>query len=319
MTPSGSCESILHLSGPTKIEGRPRRAVLSLLLALIFAAGPAIAQPADSVSVVASFSILGDLVHEVGGGRVDVVTLVGPGGDAHVYSPTPADAKKLAAAKLVVINGLGFEGWMERLVKASATEARIVVASTGVTPRRTSGLAHGAGGIDPHAWQAVGNVEIYVGNIRDALVGIDPARRAAYEEAAAAYLQRLSTLDGDVRRAIATIPPERRKVITTHDAFGYFGAAYGVEFLALEGVSTETEASARDVARIISVIRQQHVPAIFFENVTDPRLVKRIAAETGARIGGTLYSDALTGPAGPAPTYIDLMRHNLEELVAALK
>ena len=219
------------------MKGRPRRAVPSLLLALIFAAGPAIAQPADSVSVVASFSILGDLVHEVGGGRVDVVTLVGPGGDAHVYSPTPADAKKLAAAKLAVVNGLGFEGWMERLVKASATEARIVVASTGVTPRRTSGLAHGAGGIDPHAWQAVGNVEIYVGNIRDALVGIDPARRAAYEEGAAAYLQRLSTLDGDVRRAIATIPPERRKVITTHDAFGYFGAAYGVEFLALEGVS----------------------------------------------------------------------------------
>ncbi len=319
MTPSGSCESTLHLSGPTKAEGRPPGALPFLLLALIFAAGPAIGQPADRVAVVASFSILGDLVHEVGGGRVDVVTLVGPGGDAHVYSPTPADAKKLVAAKLVVVNGLGFEGWMERLVKASATEARIVVASTGVMPRRTSGLAHGTGGIDPHAWQAVGNVEIYVGNIRDALVGIDPARRAAYEDGAAAYLQRLSTLDSDVRRAIATIPPERRKVITTHDAFGYFGAAYGVEFLALEGVSTETEASARDVARIISVIRQQHVPAIFFENVTDPRLVKRIAAETGARIGGTLYSDALTGPAGLAPTYIDLMRHNLEELVAALK
>ncbi len=319
MTPRGSCKSTLHLSGPTKAEGRPRGVIVLLLLGFIFAAGPAIAQPTERVAAVASFSILGDLVHEVGGGRVDMVTLVGPGGDAHVYSPTPADAKKLAAAKLVVINGLGFEGWMERLVRASATEARIVVASVGVTPRRTSGLAHGAGGIDPHAWQAVDNVEIYVGNIRDALVGIDPERRAAYEEDAAAYLQRLKTLDGDVRRAIATIPSERRKVITTHDAFGYFGAAYGVEFLALEGVSTETEASARDVARIISVIRQQHVPAIFFENVTDPRLIKRIAAETGARIGGTLYSDALTGPAGPAATYIDLMRHNLEELVAALK
>jgi zinc/manganese transport system substrate-binding protein len=319
MTSSGSCQGTLHVSGQTKVAGRPSGAVLTLLLALIVAAGPAISQPADRVAVVASFSILADLIHEVGGGHVDVVTLVGAGGDAHVYSPTPADAKKLAAAKLVVINGLGFEGWMERLVKASATEARIVVASRGVAPRRTSGLAHGAGGIDPHAWQSVDNVEIYVGNIRDALVGIDPAWRAAYEESTAAYLRRLSTLNGDVRGSIATIPPERRKVITTHDAFGYFGAAYGVEFLALEGVSTETEASARDVARIISVIRQQHVPAIFFENVTDPRLVKRIAAETGARIGGTLYSDALTGPAGPAPTYIDLMRHNLEELVAALK
>jgi len=297
--------------------------VFRVLLALAFVvAAPAMAQRApgrDKLDVVVSFSILGDLVREVGGDRVAVVSLVGPGGDAHVYSPSPGDAKTLMAAKLVVVNGLGFEGWMDRLVQASATKAVVVVASTGVAPRRASGLAHGSGGIDPHAWQSVGNVRIYVGNIRDALIRVDPGARAAYEANAAAYLERLDRLDDEVRRTIATIPPARRKVITTHDAFGYFAADYGVEFVAEQGVSTETEASARDVAQIIQLIRQHGIPAIFFENVTDPRLLKRIAAETGARVGGTLYSDALTGPEGPAPTYVDLMRHNVAEMVAALK
>jgi len=299
-----------------------RRGLLALALVALVAAVPATAQPAaggDKLNVVASFSILRDLVHNVGGDRVEVVSLVDPGGDVHVYSPSPADARTLAAAKLIVTNGLGFEGWMDRLVQASATKAMVVVASTGITPRSAGGSAHGSGGIDPHAWQSVGNVKSYVGNIRDALLRVDPSGRAAYEANAAAYLQRLDRLDDAVRRAIATIPPARRKAITTHDAFGYFAADYGVEFIAQQGVSTETEASAKDVGRIVGLIRQHDVAAVFFENVSDPRLIRRIAAETGARIGGTLYSDALTGPTGAAPTYIDLMRHNVEEIVAALK
>jgi zinc/manganese transport system substrate-binding protein len=286
---------------------------LALALLLALAAAPAAAQ--DKVKVVASFSILGDLVKNVGGDRVEVATLVGPGGDAHVYSPSPADARTLAAARLIVLNGLGFEGFIDRLVQASGTKAVVAVASAGVTPRRS-----GEGGaIDPHAWQAVGNAEIYVKNIRDALIKVDPAGRETYEANAAAYLARLDRLDRDVRAAISSIPPARRKVITTHDAFGYFGAAYGIAFIAPLGVSTETEASARDIARIIRQVRQDEVPALFIENVSDPRLLRRISAETAARIGGTLYSDQLSGPDGPASTYIDMIRHNVSEIVAALK
>jgi zinc/manganese transport system substrate-binding protein len=269
--------------------------------------------------VVATFSILGDIVRNVGGDRVEVSTLVGPGGDAHVYAPSPADAKTLAAARLIAVNGLGFEGWIDRLIEVSATAAVVVVASAGVTPRRTATALHGSTGIDPHAWQAVGNVAIYAENIREALARVDPPGRAVYAGNTAAYRQRLDKLDAEVRQAIATIPPERRKVITTHDAFAYFGADYGVDFIAQQGLSTETEASARDVARIVRLIRDEKIPAIFFENITDPRLLKRIAAETGARIGGTLYSDALTGPNGAAPTYVKLMRHNVQEIVTALK
>jgi zinc/manganese transport system substrate-binding protein len=278
---------------------------------------PAVAQEKahDKIKAVASFSILGDLVKNVGGDRIAVATLVGPGGDAHVYSPSSADARTLAAAQLIVLNGLGFEGFIDRLVEASGTKAVIAVASAGVTPRRS-----GEGGaIDPHAWQAVGNAEIYVKNIRDALIKVDPPGRETYEANAAAYLARLERLDRDVMAAISAIPPARRKVITTHDAFAYFGAAYGIAFIAPLGVSTETDASARDIARIIRQVRQDKVPALFVENVSDPRLLQRISAETSARIGGTLYSDQLSGPDGPASTYIDMIRHNVSEIVAALK
>jgi zinc/manganese transport system substrate-binding protein len=174
-------------------------------------------------------------------------------------------------------------------------------------------------GIDPHAWQRIDNAEIYVANIRDGLIRADPEGRATYEANAAAYTEELARLDADVRRAVAMIPPARRKVITTHDAFGYFAADYGLAFIAAQGVSTEVQPSAKDIAAIIRTIRHQNIPALFFENAVDPRLVRRIAAETGARIGGTLFSDTLTGPAGPAPTYVDMMRHNIREIVEALK
>ena len=257
----------------------------------------------------------------VGGDRVAIMALVGPNSDAHVYSPTPADTKRLADARIVFVNGLGFEGWMTRLVKASGTKAVMVVATKGVKPRKMEAgdeHDHEHGGADPHAWQAVGNAKIYVANIRDALVTADPEGRAAYEANAAAYLAKLDTLDREVRDLIAKIPPDRRRIITSHDAFGYFKAAYGLDFIAPQGVSTEAEVSAKDLAKIITQIKRQKIPAVFIENITDPRLVKRIAEETGAKIGGTLYSDALTDASGTAPTYIDMVRHNIRALGDAL-
>jgi zinc/manganese transport system substrate-binding protein len=285
----------------------------ALLLAQTTAT-PALAQ--DKLNVVATFSILADLVKNVGGDRVEVKSLVGPNGDAHVYQPTPNDAKTLSDARLVFVNGLGFEGWMARLVKASGTKAAMVTATKGVKPRKMEEGGHTEA--DPHAWQSVPNAKVYVTNIYDALAAADPAGKATYAANAAAYLAKLDALDVQVRAAVAAIPADRRKIITTHDAFGYFGAAYGVAFIAPQGVSTESEVSARDVAKIITQIRKQKIPAVFLENITDERLLKRIADESGARVGGTLYSDALTDDKGPAPTYIDMMRHNVKQLSTAL-
>jgi zinc/manganese transport system substrate-binding protein len=291
---------------------------IAATIAVMLAGVPAYSQ--DKLNVLATFSILGDFVTSVGGQRVVVTTLVGPNSDAHVYSPAPADAKKVAAAKVVIINGLGFEGWMARLVKASGTKARPVVATKGVRARKQPGGGHGHdhGNADPHAWQSVANAKIYVANIRDALIAADPAGKAEYDANAAAYFEKLDALDKEVRAAVAGVPKERRRIITSHDAFGYFQDAYGIAFVAPVGVSTESEASARDVARIITQIKRQKIPAVFLENVTDPRLMQRIASESGAKVGGRLYSDALTDEKGEAPTYIDMMRYNLRQLVPAL-
>jgi zinc/manganese transport system substrate-binding protein len=269
-------------------------------------------QAQEKIDVVASFSILGDLARNVGGERVNVTTLVGPNSDVHVYTPAPADAKRIADAKLVVVNGLGLEGWLERLVQSSGSKAPIVVATNGIAPRRLGSHA------DPHAWQSVVNAKIYVADIRDGLMAADAAGAAVYRANADAYLAKLDALDGEVRAAIAKIPEARRKVISSHNAFGYFADAYGIAFIAPQGVSTESEASARDIAAIITQIRTAKIPAVFLENVSDPRLMRRISAETGARIGGTLYSDSLTGENGDAPTYIDMVRHNIKALTGAL-
>jgi zinc/manganese transport system substrate-binding protein len=266
----------------------------------------------DRLNIVASFSILGDFAENVGGERVSVTPLVGPDGDVHVYAPAPADAKKILDARLVIINGLGLEGWLPRLVQSAGSKATVVTASQGVAPRKLGSDA------DPHTWQSVANAKIYVANIRDALVAADPAGAATYRANAERYLAKLDALDHEVRDAIAQIPEARRKVISTHDAFGYFAAAYGIEFIAPQGVSTESEVSARDIAGIITRIRAGRIPAVFLENISDPRLIRRISAETGARIGGTLYSDSLTGEKGDAPTYIDMVRHNIRALTSAL-
>jgi zinc/manganese transport system substrate-binding protein len=286
---------------------------LALLVLLGFAGG---ARAADKVNAVASFSILGDMVKQVGGDRVDVITLVGPDGDAHVYEPTPADAKNLASAQILFTNGLGFEGWMERLEKSSGFKGKVVVASTGVKPRTM--VEDEKTITDPHAWQSLANGKRYVVNIRDGLIVVDPEGKAVYEANAAKYLDAIAKEETDVKAAIATLPQEWRKIITSHDAFGYFGAAYGLEIVAPEGVSTESEASAKDVAKIIRQIKAEHIPAVFMENITDHRLLDQIASETGAKIGGELYTDALSPPDGPAPTYLDMFRQNVGALTTAL-
>jgi zinc/manganese transport system substrate-binding protein len=287
--------------------------------AMLATGRPALAQDAAArpLNVVATFSILADFVASVGGDRVTVTALAGPDSDTHVYTPTPADAKRIADARLVVLNGLGLEGWLPRLIKSSGSKAASVVASKGITVLKADD-GHGHGEADPHAWQSVANVKIYVANIRDALAAADPAGAEAYRANAVRYLDRLDALEREVREAVAAIPAQRRRVISTHSAFGYFAAAYGIAFIAPQGVSTDSEPSARDVAAIIAQIKKEKIPAVFLENVSDPRLMRRIAAETGAAIGGTLYSDSLTGEKGPAPTYIDMVRHNIKTLTRAL-
>lgn len=320
------------------------RIVMRTGLALVVLLGLSVsASAADKVKAVASFSILGDMVKQVGGDRVDVATLVGPDGDAHVFSPTPADAKTLAGAQLFFVNGLGFEGWMERLEKSSGFKGKVVVTSTGVKPRtmvEEEGHHHGGADADedhaehakgeqhddeeaevvtdPHAWQDLENGKLYVANIRDGLIAADPAGKAVYEANAAKYLDAIAKEEAAVKQGLAALPQASRKIITSHDAFGYFGAAYGLEIIAPEGVSTESEASAQDVAKIIRQIKEEKIPAVFMENITDHRLLDQIARETGAKIGGTLYSDALSAPDGPAPTYLGMFKHNVGALTAAL-
>jgi zinc/manganese transport system substrate-binding protein len=285
-------------------------AALGTFAATLMTAIPLRAQ--EKIQIVASFSILGDFARNVGGDRIDVTTLVGANSDVHVYTPAPADAKKIADAKLVIINGLGLEGWLPRLVQSSGGRATIVTATNGIAPRKLGSDA------DPHAWQSVVNGKIYVANIRDALIAADQAAAPAYRSNADVYLAKLDALDREVREAVAQIPQARRKVISTHNAFGYFAAAYGIAFIAPQGVSTESEASAREIATIITQIRTGKIPAVFLENISDPRLMRRISAEIGARIGGTLYSDSLTDEKGDAPTYIDMVRHNIKALTSAL-
>ncbi|WP_341703282.1 metal ABC transporter substrate-binding protein [Ferrovibrio sp.] len=304
--------------------------VLSLLTAL---AGtlPAGAQQAAPLAVVASFSVLGDMVREIGGSDVTVTTLVPPGGDAHVYQPRPADAKRIAGARLVMVNGLGMEGWLDRLIAASGYRGPVVVVSDGVTPQtmqaeadhgHNHGHSHGprkAVVTDPHAWQDLANGAVYARNITEALAAADPAHADAYRTRGSAYLARLKELDAWVKAQIAAVPAEKRRIITSHDAFGYFGRAYGIEFLAPVGISTDAEPSAAGVSRLIRQMRREKIRALFVENMTDQRLVRQLASETGAELGGTLYSDSLSPAGGPADTYIGMFHHNVPAMAAAMR
>ena len=393
-----------------------RRALLTSAAATVLAlslAAPSVARSDGPMPVVATFSILGDMVQRIGGEHVAVTTLVGADGDTHVYQPTPADARAVSEAAILVVNGLQFEGWLDRLIDASDFRGVRVVATEGVEliafddehDDEHDGGGHEAhaeeaghdhdhdehaedghddhdddhghdehaeaghdddhdhddhaddddhdhdddhgheehaeaghdddhgdeahaegddhdhhhhGAFDPHAWQSLGNAVAYVDNIVAALAQADPANAAAFHRNRAAYGAEIEALDAEIRGIVAALPADRRTVVTSHDAFQYFGRDYGLTFLAPQGLSTESEASAKDVARMIERIRDEGISAVFVENITDPRLLEQIADETGATIGGTLYPGALSGPDGPAPTYLDMMRHNATTLARAL-
>jgi len=306
-----------------------RRLILAALVTL-FTLAVAATSPswaADKLRVVATFTVLGDMVKNVGGEHVALTTLVGPDGDAHVYEPTPADARALARADLVLVNGLGFEGWIDRLVKASGYKGPVVVASEGIALLRAEedhghgdhGHGHHGDEFDPHAWQDLVNGRLYVLNIARALAAADTAHADDYRRRAEAYDRELVTLDRDIRSRLDAVPAERRKVITSHDAFRYFGRAYGIGFHAPVGLSTEDEPSAGEVAALIRQMRDEGIRTLFVDNITDARLVQQLAREAEAVIGGTLYSDSLSGATGPASTYLDMFRHNASEIVKAFK
>jgi zinc/manganese transport system substrate-binding protein len=292
-----------------------RRQTLQLGSAVLAAMGPrATRAQAGAPRIVASFSILADMARELAPAGTEVTALVGPDADAHVYEPSPADAKRLAQADLVLINGLGFEGWIERMVRVSGYRGTVVVASQAIKPR-----AGGHQGVDPHAWQDLALARRYAQTIGAAIAQRWPQQRDEIARRSADYVTRIDSLDARVREWLGAVPRAQRRVITSHDAFGYFDAAYGVDFLAPQGWNTHSEPSAAAVARLIRQIKKEGVRAIFIENISDPRLVERIAREGGARIGGTLYSDALSKPDGPAPTYLRLIEHNARSLAAALQ
>lgn len=287
------------------------------------------ANAAEPMPVVASFSILGDLVKVVGGERVAVTTLVGPDEDAHAFEPKPADAKTILASKLMVLNGLHFEPWAEKLAKSAGYKGDTLVASKGVKPRAMpeeeghEDKAHDAGGhhhdIDPHAWQNPNNVILYVRNIAAGLSKADASGAAAYKANAEAYVKELQALDSSIKTQLGTIPAAKRKVITSHDAFGYFGAQYKVSFLAPQGVNTDAEPSAKEVAQLIRQMKREKIKAVFVENMSNPKLIEQLSKDAGATVGATLYSDSLSPADKPGPTYLKMMNHNLTQLVAGMK
>lgn len=267
---------------------------------------------AKELEVVASFSILADMTRQITGNDAHVTSLVEAQSDAHAFSPSPADVRKVAHADIVIINGLGFEGWSTRLLQASGFKGQLVTASDGVTPILINTIP------DPHAWQNIANAETYVANIRDALVKADPAHADDFKHNAERYLKKLAETDVWSKAQLASVPKERRRAAITHDAMRYFAAAYGVDFTAPLGLSTDSDISAADMRKLVDAMRARNLRVVFLENMADPRLMRQLVADGGASIGGTLYSDALSGAQGPAPDYIALMRYNVSTVAQAL-
>jgi len=298
----------------------PRRALLPLLIAAattpaqiarahIARAQIAHAQAGPPMDVLASFSVLADFVRAIGGARVRVRALVGPDQDTHSFQPRPSDTRAVAAANLLVVNGLALEGWIDRLARSAGFKGTMLVATSGIAQR----------GADPHAWQDVANAKIYARNIGEALAQADPANASTFTQAATAYLGELDRLDSDIRASWAAIPRAARRIVTSHDAFGYYAAAYGVDFLAPQGIAADSEPTPRQLAVLIGQIRAEKIRAVFIENISNPQILRQVARETGAVIGPAVYSDALSAPTGPAGSYLDMMRHNTRSFVAALR
>ncbi len=272
---------------------------------------------AKTLNVVASFTVLADMAKQVGGDHVKVTSLVGPDGDPHSFEPSPKDSVALRNADVVIVSGLGMEGWMDRLVTASGYKGKVIVASQGINTRSME--EDGKSITDPHAWNSAANGAIYAENISAALVAADPQDAATIRKSGDSYAARLKQLDSWAKKRFADVPQAKRKVLTSHDAFGYFGEAYGVTFLAPVGFSTEAQASASDVASLIKQLKDEHISTYFIENQTDPRLVKQIASATGAKPGGELYPEALSGPGGPASTYEKAFKHNVNTIANSMK
>lgn len=292
-----------------------------IILCLLASTSLAQAASAAPLKVVASFSIIADFAANVGGGRIELTTLVGPNGDAHVYEPKPADAVAMSKAEIILVNGLQFEGFLPRLIQASGTKAPVVELTRGgqILKQELAGdVSQDDGELDPHAWQSISNAKVYVKNITAAFCAADKAGCEKYQTNSAGYLASLEALDLDIKAMFANIPTEKRVVISSHDAFGYFAKAYGLKFLAPEGIATQSEASAADIAALILQIRLEKASALFVENISDPRLVEQISRETSIKIGGALFSDALSDANGPAATYLEMMRHNAVALKSAI-
>ena len=294
-------------------------------IVLLLAIAPPLVLPggsfaAEKLPVTASFSILGDLVRVVGGERVAVTTLVGPDQDAHIFEPRAAHARDLMRSRLLVVNGLGFDLWAQKLVGSSGYKGDVLVASQGVKPlSMPEQHARDYTPSDPHAWQDPTNVAVYVRNIRNALTKADPAGTVYFEDNSRAYLQELQALDRWAQLQFAQLRPGQRKIITSHDAFGYFAVRYQLRFLAPQGVSTDGEASAKDIATLIRQIKREKIKAVFLENMANPKLLRQLSAEAGVQPGGTLYSDALSAPGQPGATYLQMMRHNVSLLAPAMQ
>lgn len=292
------------------------KAILFALAGALALSLPTASAWAGRIDVVASFTVLADVVRNVGGDHVHVKSLVPANGDPHDFQPSPRDSRALKAAAVTFLSGEGLETWFERLADASGAVRKPVTVSTGIKTHAFN--EDGKMVTDPHVWNSVPNVIVWVANIEKALAAADPADAAAFKTNAARYTKALRALDADIHARIAATPVARRKVLTSHDAFGYYGREYGVTFLAPLGLSTETEASAAHVAQLIDQIKAEHVKTYFFENSNDARLIRQIATATGAKPGGELYPEALSGPGGPAPTYVEMMRHNTKLIVAAM-
>jgi len=273
------------------------------------------AEAGAPIRVVVSFSILKDLAEEIGGSDVAVTSLVGPDSDAHAFEPRPNQARLLSQARLFIVNGLGLEGWLLRLAGSAQYRGPVIVATEGITPITTTETGDATPSPDPHAWQDPHNATVYAANIAHALAVADPAHAEAYRRRLGEYQAKLDALDRHVRDELAAIPAEKRRVITNHDAYAYYGKAYDITFLAPEGISTDSEPSAKAIAELVRQIRRERIKTLFIENISDARLVEELARETGAAPGPPLYSDALSGPNGPAPTYIRMIEYN----TAALK
>ena len=289
------------------VRSLSRRTMLLSAAALALLGGTAHA--AEKLQVTASFSILGDIVRVIGGERVAVSMLVGPDKDAHVFEPSPSHARTLLKSKLVVTNGLGFEPWSAKLIRSAGYQGAVVVASAGVKALPK----------DPHAWQNPHNVIIYARNIAAALSALDPGSASTYQANAQAYIQELQSLDRWAQEQFSTLPQDKRKVITSHDAFGYFAAQYGITFLAPQGMNTETQPSAKQVAQLIQQMQREKIRAVFVENMSNPKLIAQLSKDTGATVGASLYADALSSADKPGATYLQMMRHNVTQLLAGMK